>query len=146
MLCCKEHFFITLNCSSFAGNPRFCLCAYAWIYLQWLLCLTVPLCEWTWSVYCILCAYTHVWVLWVRVYFGCVQACASAHTCRGKVGFRICFFAVLHSHKACILPLKCIFRGVSLLFCRGGEENFVVGEREILCTRSVPEQCNLLSY
>lgn len=54
--------------------------AYAWIYLQWLLSLTVPLCEWTWSVCWVLCAYRHLWVLWVSVHSGCLCRHVQAHT------------------------------------------------------------------
>lgn len=53
------------------------------------------------------------------VFWLCVQACASTHTQR-KVGFRNCFLAILHSYKACTLPLHWVFRSVSLLFCPGG--------------------------
>lgn len=69
-----------------------------------------------------------------------VQARASTHTHRRKVGFRNCFLAVLPSHKACILPLRCFLRSVSLLFLWGKREIFIA-----IVKRSVPEQCNLLS-
>lgn len=127
--------FITLNCSSFAGNPRFCLRAYAWIYLQWLLCLTVPLCDWTSSVHSV-CLHTFGfcgWVFWL-----CVQARASTHThtSRRKVGFRNIFPAILHSHKVYAISStkhlqKCFF---SIL--PGWEGKFYCNNVE----RSVPKQ------
>lgn len=139
MLCCKEPFFITLNCSSFAGNPSICMDILAMI--------AVFNCSPVWvNIKCVLhsvCLHTFGFCGWACTLAGCVGTCkACIHTGRGrgKVGFRNCFLAILHSHKACILPLQSISEAFIFLFCQGGEGNFYCNhvQRSHMFLSSVP--------